>query len=179
MIHPVADGGDRVATQTITSGRSFRGVAQACGCGGRAGMAVSPARPSGVSRWSPRTTLLCVLSCGRSRASDLAGGIAKLTSICSIALGRELVANRSALLAAGERRRARNARVFGSVARGENSESSDVDLLVSLDAGASLLDLIGFACDAEDILGVKVDVGTPETVRAHVRDAVLADAATL
>jgi hypothetical protein len=95
------------------------------------------------------------------------------------ALGRELVANRSALLAAAERRRARDVRVFGSVARGENSESSDVDLLVSLDAGASLLDLIGFACDAEDILGVRVDVGTPESLRPHVRDEVLADAATL
>lgn len=95
------------------------------------------------------------------------------------ALGRELVANRSALLAAAERRRARHVRVFGSVARGENSESSDVDLLVSLDAGASLLDLIGFACDAEDILGVRVDVGTPESLRPHVRDEVLADAVTL
>ena len=97
----------------------------------------------------------------------------------STALGRELVANRSALLAAAERRGARDVRVFGSVARGENSESSDIDLLVSLDAGASLLDLIGFACDAEDILGVRVDVGTPESLRQHVRDEVMADAAML
>jgi uncharacterized protein len=107
-------------------------------------------------------------------------------SLCSVkqfvpttALGREIVANRSALLAAAERRRARDVRVFGSVARGQDGESSDVDLLVSLDAGASLLDLIGFACDAEDILGVRVDVGTPESLRPHVRDEVLADAATL
>lgn len=95
------------------------------------------------------------------------------------ALGRELVANRSALLAAAERRHARDVRVFGSVARGDDTASSDVDLLVTLQPGASLIDLIGFACDAEDILGVKVDVGTPESLRPHVRDGVLADAAAL
>lgn len=95
------------------------------------------------------------------------------------ALGHALAANRSALLAAAAGRRAQNVRVFGSVARGDTAEHSDVDLLVTLDREASLLDLIGFQCDAEDILGVKVDVGTPEGLRPHVRDEVLADAAKL
>jgi predicted nucleotidyltransferase len=57
-------------------------------------------------------------------------------------------------------------RLFASIARGEDKAGSDVDLLVTLDSGARPLDLLSLACDAEDILGVSVDVGTVEVGEA-------------
>ena len=55
---------------------------------------------------------------------------------------------------------ARNVRIFGSVARGEAKAASDVDLLVDMDPGRSLLDLGGLLMDLQDILGCPVDVAT-------------------
>jgi predicted nucleotidyltransferase len=69
--------------------------------------------------------------------------------------------------------------VFGSVARGGDSPDSDVDLLVDLDPAASPLDLLDLGCELEDELGVKVDVGTPASLRSFLRDEVLAEAVAL
>lgn len=87
--------------------------------------------------------------------------------------------HRRRLLAAARRHGARKVRLFGSAARGDDSSASDVDLLVELDAGRSLLDLIGFQQDATDILGVPVDAATPEILKERVRERVLADAVPL
>ena len=54
--------------------------------------------------------------------------------------------------------------VFGSYARGEQREDSDIDILVDMPKGKSLLDLIGLEQDLQDALGKKVDVGTFRTV---------------
>jgi predicted nucleotidyltransferase len=59
--------------------------------------------------------------------------------------------------------------MFGSIARGQDNPDSDVDILVTLDEHARPLDLLSLACDAEDILGVRVDVGTLGTLRPEVR----------
>ncbi len=56
-------------------------------------------------------------------------------------------------------------RVFGSVARGDNRENSDVDFLVEFEAGRTLLDLIGLKLDLQDLLGATVDVVTPNGLR--------------
>jgi predicted nucleotidyltransferase len=69
--------------------------------------------------------------------------------------------------------------VFGSVARGAATPTSDVDLLVSFEPGRSLLDLGGLIADLEDLLGRSVDVVTADELRPHVRDRVLADAVAL
>ena len=58
-------------------------------------------------------------------------------------LGRRLRQRRKAIIRAAEARRADNVRVFGNIARGEDVESSDVDLLVELDEGVGLVELIG------------------------------------
>ena len=50
--------------------------------------------------------------------------------------------------------------VFGSYARGDQRDDSDIDILVELPKGKSLLDLIGLEQDLQDALGKKVDVGT-------------------
>ncbi len=94
-------------------------------------------------------------------------------------LGEMVLARRVELLAAAERRHALDVRVFGSIARGEDTPDSDVDLLVTLGPGARPLDLLSLACDAEDILGVRVDVGTVESLRPEIRQEALRDAMPL
>ncbi|HZU26326.1 MAG TPA: nucleotidyltransferase family protein [Bryobacteraceae bacterium] len=71
-----------------------------------------------------------------------------------------------------------NVRVFGSIIRAENHESSDIDLLVEFETGRTLLDLIGLKLDLESLLGVNVDVVTPNSLR-YIRDRVLAEALPL
>jgi predicted nucleotidyltransferase len=73
----------------------------------------------------------------------------------------------------------RNVRVFGSFARGERCPDSDIDLLVDLDTGRSLLDLIAAKQDLEDLLGRSVDVITARSLNSYVRDSVLNDAVPL
>jgi predicted nucleotidyltransferase len=90
-----------------------------------------------------------------------------------------LRANRRLLLDAARRRGARNVRVFGSVARGDARPDSDIDLLIELGRGRTLLDLAGFRNDATAILGRNVDVATPEILRDEFRDDVLAEAVPL
>ena len=66
--------------------------------------------------------------------------------------------------------------VFGSYARGDFHADSDLDLLVNLDAGASLFDLIGLQHFLEDRLGCKVDVGTRNSLREEIRESVFNEA---
>ncbi len=72
-----------------------------------------------------------------------------------------------------------NVRVFGSVARGEADEQSDIDLLVNMEKGRSLLDLGGLLMDLEDLLGCKVDVVTEKGLRERIRERVLKEAVVL
>ena len=69
--------------------------------------------------------------------------------------------------------------VFGSRARGEARADSDVDLLVTLEPGSSLLDLIAIKQDVEDLLGLRVDILTPASVSPYLRDRVLREAVPL
>jgi hypothetical protein len=85
---------------------------------------------------------------------------------------------RAEILRLAETHGARNVRVFGSVVRADNREDSDVDLLVEFDRGKTLFDLIGLKLDLEDLLGVSVDVATPNSLR-YIRDRVLAEALPL
>ncbi len=76
---------------------------------------------------------------------------------------------RNRLQAAAGRHGIRDLRVFGSVARGEETPESDVDFLVDLDPDRTLLDVIGFQQDAEEILGIGVDVAVPRMMKERVR----------
>ena len=67
-------------------------------------------------------------------------------------------------------------RVFGSVAKGEDTESSDLDLLVEMEPGRSLLDLVAIKQDLEELLGCKVDVVTEASVSPYLRERVLNEA---
>lgn len=69
--------------------------------------------------------------------------------------------------------------VFGSVATGEETSDSDIDLLVELEPGTRPFTLLELGADLEEALGVHVDVGTPDSLREHVRAEVLAQAIPL
>ena len=64
---------------------------------------------------------------------------------------------------------ATNLRVFGSVARGEDTEASDIDLLVDLPAGDTILVLAGLAEELSRAVGVHVDVATSDVLRDEIR----------
>jgi predicted nucleotidyltransferase len=74
---------------------------------------------------------------------------------------------------------ARNVRLFGSVARGDDHPGSDLDLLVDMESGRSLLDLVGLGQDLEDLLNRKVDVLTDTSVHPALRAKILAEARPL
>lgn len=96
-----------------------------------------------------------------------------------IDLGDLLGSKREAILSAARRRGAVNVRVFGSVARGSAGRGSDIDFLVDLEPGRSLLDLGGLLMDLEEVLGAPVDVVTEKGLRPRLRDRVLSEAVSL
>jgi predicted nucleotidyltransferase len=67
-------------------------------------------------------------------------------------------------------------RVFGSVARGEADESSDIDLLVRMEPGRSVFDIGGLLMDLEALLGRRVDIVTERGLRPRIRAQVVRDA---
>jgi len=74
---------------------------------------------------------------------------------------------------------ARNLRVFGSVSRGEATDKSDIDLLINLEPGRTLLDIIAIKQDLGDLLGCNVDVVTEDSVSPYIREQILKDAVSL
>ena len=72
-----------------------------------------------------------------------------------------------------------NVRVFGSVARSEADEQSDIDFLVELEPGRSLFDLGGLQYDLQALLDCPVDVVTERGLKARIRERVVREAAPL
>jgi len=70
-------------------------------------------------------------------------------------------------------------RVFGSVARGDAAEGSDVDLLVRLNSDRSLIDHIALKHDLEDLLGQQVDLVTEDALHRLIRDRILKEAVAI
>jgi uncharacterized protein len=92
---------------------------------------------------------------------------------------RRLRARREEILGSAAEHGASNVRVFGSMARGESDASSDVDLLVEMEPGRSLIDLVGLWQDLEDMLGTHVDVLSDGGVSPHLRERIYAEAVSL
>ncbi|MDX9706854.1 MAG: nucleotidyltransferase family protein [Azospira sp.] len=90
-----------------------------------------------------------------------------------------LLAKREEIIALAARHKAGHVRVFGSVARGEASENSDVDLLVSFAPGASLFDLIDLKEDAEQLLGTSVDIVSEGGISPFLEQRILSEAVEL
>ena len=91
----------------------------------------------------------------------------------------QLSEKRDAILAIAARYGARDVRVIGSVARGDNTEASDLDLVVRFEPGRSLLDHGGLVMDLRELLGIRVDVIDEAGMRPRFREAVMAEAVAL
>lgn len=84
--------------------------------------------------------------------------------------------NREAIRQIVESHRARNARVFGSVLRKEDTDSSDLDILVDPTPETTLFDIGAIQLELGKLLGVPVDVLTPNALPEKWRAQVLAEA---
>jgi predicted nucleotidyltransferase len=87
-----------------------------------------------------------------------------------------LQAHRIAIRGVVARHHALNARVFGSVLRGDDQEGSDLDILIDPTPQTSLMDVAAIQVELESLLGVKVDVLTPRALPEKFRGSVLAEA---
>ena len=86
---------------------------------------------------------------------------------------------RDQIFATANKRGARNIRIFGSVARGDERRDSDIDFLVDFEPGRSLFDLAGLWLDLETLLGCKVDVVSSRGLKPRLASKVLRDAIAL
>jgi len=93
---------------------------------------------------------------------------------------REIIgSHREQILALANKYGASEVRIFGSVARGTADEHSDIDFLVDLAPGRSLLDLGGLLYELQHLLGRDVDVITSAGLRPRIRDSVLREAVNI
>ena len=147
----------------------------------RAGLAQSviSAYESGRREPSLRTLARLIDATGHELSIDVIPLPDRTLGLPDTPLARRLRQRRKAIIKAAQARRAHNIRVFGSVARGDDVDSSDIDLLVDLDEGAGLLDLIGLERELAELLGVKVDVVPDDSLKPQIRDRVLHEAVRL
>lgn len=115
----------------------------------------------------------------KSSGPALLIGRAEIDSMVLMSINEILRLKRSQILHLAAKHGARNIRVFGSVARGEAREDSDIDFLVELETGRSLLDHAALWRELEDLLGRKVDVVEPEGLHWYIRDRILHEAIPL
>lgn len=74
---------------------------------------------------------------------------------------------------------ASNLRLFGSAARGEDGPQSDIDLLVKIESGRTLLDLVGLEQDLTDLIGRKVDIVVEGGINRHLEPQILSEAVAI
>lgn len=94
-------------------------------------------------------------------------------------IAQEVLRERPRILEAARRHGASKVRIFGSGSGGELGADSDLDLLVEMETGRSLLDLIALSQELEDLLHRPVDVVTEKALSPHLRDRILRQAAPL
>jgi uncharacterized protein len=87
--------------------------------------------------------------------------------------------HRPAIRRVVEAHRARNARVFGSALHGTDTEGSDLDILIDPTAETTLFDIGAIRHELRQLLGVPVDVLTPNALPDNIRAAILAEALTI
>ncbi len=87
--------------------------------------------------------------------------------------------HRDEILRLARKHGAENLRLFGSAARGEETPESDLDFLVDMEDGRSLVDHVALKQDLEELLGRDVDVVTERALHSHLRERVLQEAVAL
>ena len=83
------------------------------------------------------------------------------------------------IISIAERNGGRKVRVFGSSVRGDSRKDSDVDFLLEIEPGRTLLDILAIKQDLEDFLQTDVDVVTEEAISPYFRDEIIRDAVSL
>ncbi|TKJ42118.1 nucleotidyltransferase [candidate division LCP-89 bacterium B3_LCP] len=94
-------------------------------------------------------------------------------------IDRQIKSKRKAIVELASKHGAHNVRVFGSVARGESDEHSDVDFLVDMESGRNLFDMGGLLMDLRELLHCDVDVVTEQGLKKRIRQRVLREAVPL
>ncbi len=88
-------------------------------------------------------------------------------------LKQRILEKRTEILKIAAKYGAKNIRIFGSVARGEATDQSDIDFLMDLESGHSLLHRISLIQELEDLLDCKVDVAKPQLLHETIKEQVL------
>lgn len=147
----------------------------------RAGVAQSVISAYESNRREPglRTLTRLIEASGHRLALELVPAPRNQLGLPDTPLGRHLRRHRRAVIDTAARRGASNVRVFGSVARGEDTGARDIDLLVDLDDGVGLLSLAGLGRELTELLGMKVDVVPAAMVKPAIRDDVVGEAIAL
>jgi len=112
-----------------------------------------------------------VCKMGEARGAKVNGKIGEIE--------RLLKSKREEILEIAARHGATNVRIFGSAARGEAGEESDIDLLVDVGPGRTPFFPGGLLADLEELLGCKVDIVTADGLHWYIRDRVLNEAVPL
>jgi predicted nucleotidyltransferase len=94
-------------------------------------------------------------------------------------MNQTLHQQREAILRIAGKYGARNVRVFGSTSRGEENDTSDIDLLVDLESGRSLLDQVGLKQEIEELLGRRVDIVVEGGISPYLEERILSEAVPL
>ena len=140
---------------------------------------------TGASQPSLPTLERLLMACGRQLELHTREVTPSAPSIATSVRGHigprasRLRTRRRRLLDAAQAHGVRRVRVFGSLARGQELPGSDVDLLVELAPGRTLLDLVAFRREAREILDGPVDVATADILKERIRAEVLAEALPL
>ena len=134
-----------------------------------------------TGRREPGLAMLAKLveASGHRLRLELVAEPAQVRRLPDTAMGRRLRRHRTAIIDAAERRGASNVRVFGSVARGQDNPSSDVDLLVDLAENVGLLGLIGLEREIAATLKRDVDVVPAANLKTSLASQVFAEAIPL
>jgi hypothetical protein len=128
---------------------------------------------------SLRTLTRLIEACGQQLVIDLRPLSDQQRGLPDTKVGRRLRHHRQAILDLARRRGMDNVRVFGSVARGDDTTASDIDLLVDIGDDAGLLELVGLGQDLSELLGTKVDVVPADSLKPQFRGEVFAEAVPL
>ncbi len=168
------------AAAVIRRARHHSGLSQA-ELGRRAGMTQPVISAYESGRREPGLSMLAKLveAAGFDLRVDLVPNGDVPPGLPDTPVGRTLRRRRRAILEAAERRGATNVRVFGSVARGTDTESSDVDVLVDLSPDIGIVTLIGLEREIAEILGREVDVVPSASLKPGVAAQALAEAIPL
>jgi uncharacterized protein len=170
----------RDAAGVLREARKLSGLSQG-ELARRAGVAQPVISAYETGRREPGVSMLAKLveASGHDLVIDLAARSDRPRTLPDSPIGRRLRRRRQQILAAAARRGASNVRVFGSVARGEDTDHSDVDVLVDLGDDVGLVGLIGLERELSQLLGRKVDVVPARGLKSAVARRVLEDAVPL